>query len=252
MELKVIHLLLILIGVIVLGYFGYKAREGFANTPAVNLSCVPTDASGSGAVTSSDLVTSSGSAPSSDSTTSSGSATDISNSSVSMNNLLGLSGAPPTDNGSMAPYLPNIETVIRGEFVNHALNIPDTPIPTVASPVTPISATQGLASLKASDANALQTIQKVVHNELLSQKGMTTGAQMAFLGEKKRKNRRNMEDEYEEEDIEEEDTSNDSNNSPSNYQGKEFTRDCPKNTEKPDMSKYIRKDSIPCWGCNVE
>jgi hypothetical protein len=147
----------------------------------------------------------------------------------------------------MAPYLPTIENVIRGEFVNHALNIPDTPI-------APISNTQQIASLKASDANALQTIQKVVHNELLSQKGMTTGAQMAFLGEKKRKNRRNTEDEYEEE----EDTSNysndsnDSNSSPSNYQGKEFTRDCPKNRETPDMSKYIRKDSIPCWGCNVE
>jgi len=246
MELKVIHLLLILIGVIVLGYFGYKASEGFANTPAVNLSCVPTDASGS-VIKVSDAVISSGSTSSSGSTTSSGSATDISNSSVSMNNLLGLSGAPPTDNGSMAPYLPTIENVIRSEFVNHALNIPDTPI-------APISNTQQIASLKASDANALQTIQKVVHNELLSQKGMTTGAQMAFLGEKKRKNRQNTEDEYEEEVIEEEDTSNDSNNSndsPSNYQGKEFTRDCPKNTEKPDMSKYIRKDSIPCWGCTL-
>lgn len=241
MELKVIHLLLILIGVIVLGYFGYKASEGFANTPAVNLSCVPTDASGS-VVKVSGAVISSGSTTSPGSTTSSGSVTDISNSSVSMNNLLGLSGAPPTDNGSMAPYLPTIENVIRGEFVNHALNIPDTPI-------IPISNTQQIASLKASDANALQTIQKVVHNELLSQKGMTTGAQMAFLGEKKRKNRRNTEDEYEEEVIEEEDTSNDS---PSNYQGKEFTRDCPKNTEKPDMSQYIRKDSIPCWGCRVE
>ena len=261
MELKVIHLLLILIGVIVLGYFGYKASEGFANTPAVNLSYVPTDASGS-AIKVSGAVISSGSTTSPGSATSSGSVTDISNSSVSMNNLLGLSGAPPTDNGSMAPYLPTIENVIRGEFVNHALNIPDTPVPTVASPlptvaspVPPISNTQQIASLKASDANALQTIQKVVHNELLSQKGMTTGAQMAFLGEKKRKNRRNTEDEYEEEDIEEEDTSNDSNDSnssPSNYQGKEFTRDCPKNKGKPDMSQYIRKDSIPCWGCRVE
>jgi hypothetical protein len=264
MELKVIHLLLILIGVIVLGYFGYKAREGFANTPAVNLSCVPTDVSGSILKESSkpsnpSKESSKPSNPSKDS----GSAND---SSVSMNNLLGLSGAPPTDNGSMAPYLPNIETVIRGEFVNHALNIPDTPIPTVASPVptvaspvSPISNTQQIASLKASDANALQTIQKVVHNELLSQKGMTTGAQMAFLGEKKRKDRRNKREDNE--DNEEEDDSNDSNDSnssnssndsPSNHQGKEFTRDCPKNTGKPDMSKYIRKDSIPCWGCNVE
>lgn len=265
MELKVIHLLLILILVIILGYFGYKASEGFANTPAVNLSCVPTpatDSSGS-AIKVSSAVISSGPVTSSDPVTSTGSATDMSNSSVSMNNLLGLSGAPPTDNGSMAPYLPTIENVIRGEFLNHALDMPDTPVPTVASPIPtvaspvptvaspipPISNTQQIASLKASDANALQTIQKVVHNELLSQKGMTTGAQLAFLGEK----RRNRKYQQEEDDMaEEEDTSNDSNNSPSNHQGKEFTRDCPKNTGKPDMSQYIRKDSIPCWGCRVE
>jgi hypothetical protein len=29
-------------------------------------------------------------------------------------------------------------------------------------------------------------------------------------------------------------------------QGKEFESNCPK-----DMSKYIKKDSIPCWGCNI-
>ena len=30
---------------------------------------------------------------------------------------------------------------------------------------------------------------------------------------------------------------------------KKNTENCPK---CPDMSKYIRKDKIPCWGCNLE
>jgi len=164
---------------------------------------------------------------------------------VSMNSLLGLSGVASTDTSSMSPYLQNIQDMVKMEFAYHTKDDAST-----TDSIAPISDTQGLASNKLNDANILQSIQKIIHNELLSQKGMTTGAQMAFLGEKKRKNRRTMEDEYEEdviaEDIEEE------NDSPSNHQGKEFTRDCPKNTGKPDMSQYIRKDSIPCWGCRVE
>ena len=236
MELKVIHLLLVLIGVVILGYFGYKAREGFVTTPAVNLSCVPT--------TSTDV--SGSSIP--DTTDASGSAMDASGQMVSMNSLLGLAGAPPTDTGSMAPYLPKIENVIRSEFLNHALDVPDSPISSDGTPIAPISDIQGLAGRKANDANVLQTIQKAVHNELLSQKGMTTGAQLAFLGQKKdRKDQRKEEEEEEEED----------DASPSNYQGREYTRDCAKNTgtrnsaRVPDMSKYIRKDSIPCWGCTL-
>jgi len=228
MELTVLHLLLILIGVIILGYFGYKASEGFANTPAVNLSCVPTDASGSIPKESSN---------NSSSIKGSGSAMDPSGQMVSMTSLLGLTGAPPTDNGSMSSYLQNVQNMVHSEFLSHALNVPDS---TVSSPINPISKTQELASLKCSDANALQGIQKIVHNALLNQKGMTTGAQMAFLGQKAGSDTR---------DDEEDDSDS---NSPSNYQGKEYTKDCPKNTGKPDMSKYIRKDSIPCWGCNVE
>jgi hypothetical protein len=133
------------------------------------------------------------------------------------------------------------------------------------------SSTQNIASSKAADSTILQNVQQIVRNELLSQKGMTTGAQMAFLGEKKRddydnsKNSKNSKN------------SENSENSPSNYQGKEYKRDCAKNMgtrnspnernmgtrnsanernmetrNVPDMNEYIRKDSIPCWGCNVE
>ena len=38
-------------------------------------------------------------------------------------------------------------------------------------------------------------------------------------------------------------------------QGKEMLdknkKDCPQNAQPIDMSTYIRKDSIPCWGCSI-
>lgn len=34
-------------------------------------------------------------------------------------------------------------------------------------------------------------------------------------------------------------------------QGQEFTNSAPKPSSQPDMSEYIRKDSIPCWNCAV-
>ena len=225
MELTVLHLLLILIGVIILGYFGYKASEGFITTPAVNLSCVPTSTDASGSTTKT-----------------SGLGMDACGQLVSITSLLGLTGAPPTDNGSVSPYLQNVQNMVHSEFLSHALNVPDSTTNTSNTTIGPISETQGLASLKYNDANALQGIQKIVHNALLNQKGMTTGAQMAFLGQKAGSD--TGDEEYEED--------NSDSSSPSNYQGREYTKDCPKNSGKPDMSKYIRKDSIPCWGCNVE
>jgi hypothetical protein len=34
-------------------------------------------------------------------------------------------------------------------------------------------------------------------------------------------------------------------------QGQEFENHQPKPSNQPDMSEYIRKDSIPCWNCSV-
>ena len=37
------------------------------------------------------------------------------------------------------------------------------------------------------------------------------------------------------------------------YNNNDKNRNSEKNCPKcPDMSKYIRKDKIPCWGCNLE
>ena len=45
--------------------------------------------------------------------------------------------------------------------------------------------------------------------------------------------------------------SQDSQDSDGIAQGKEYERHCPK--EKcPDMSKYIKKNAIPCWGCSLD
>ena len=37
----------------------------------------------------------------------------------------------------------------------------------------------------------------------------------------------------------------------SEAQGQEYTGVKPKPSSQPDMSEYIRKDSIPCWNCSV-
>jgi hypothetical protein len=46
-----------------------------------------------------------------------------------------------------------------------------------------------------------------------------------------------------------------STNTDSTAQGDEYR--CPKNKDGtcppiPDMSQYIKKDAIPCWGCSVD
>ena len=199
---------------------------------------------------------------------------------------MGLSGAPPPGNavlstGSIQTALPTCPAgqvydfvqqlcvpiastkpiCPAGQILDMAQGLCITNIPAIPA----FSSTQNIASGKAADSTILQNVQQIVRNELLSQKGMTTGAQMAFLGEKKRDDYANSKN------------SENSENSPSNYQGKEYKRDCAKNMgtrnsanerytgtrnsanerytgtrNNPDMSEYIRKDSIPCWGCNVE
>lgn len=37
----------------------------------------------------------------------------------------------------------------------------------------------------------------------------------------------------------------------SEAQGQEYTNVKPRPSSQPDMSEYIRKDSIPCWNCSV-
>jgi hypothetical protein len=77
-----------------------------------------------------------------------------------------------------------------------------------------------VAKEKNRQAKFLQDFQSIVHNELLNEQGMTTANSQPYLKEKKDRL---------------------SANSKPNQ-----TKGC------PDMSEYVRKDSIPCWGCNLD
>lgn len=77
-----------------------------------------------------------------------------------------------------------------------------------------------IAKEKNRQAKFLQDFQSIVHNELLNEQGMTTANSQDYLREKKDRQS--------------------ANSKPNQKKG------C------PDMSEYIRKDSIPCWGCNLE
>jgi hypothetical protein len=69
----------------------------------------------------------------------------------------------------------------------------------------------------------LQNIQKIVHNELTSSRNQPNNCPIAMGQE-----------------------SSNNSNSTCDQQGQEYNR------EKCDMSKYIKKDSIPCWGCTLD
>jgi hypothetical protein len=77
-----------------------------------------------------------------------------------------------------------------------------------------------VAKEKNRQSKFLQDFQSIVHNELLNEQGMTTANSQPYLKEKKDRRSENMK--------------------PNQIKG------C------PDMSEYVRKDSIPCWGCNLD
>jgi hypothetical protein len=286
MKLTVLHLLLLLIAIVIIGYLSYKMYEGFENVGTVgpvcpmgsvlnkdNGQCYHSDYTGTDISqvfttpicppnmtydqTKQLCVYPGASTPSLASTPT---ASDSCGNMVSLTGLLGLSGATSSMNGS-APTCPDGQTYDSNHELCIGISIPTCPSNQTFDtnqgicvdntiPLTPI---QSLSASKSCDSNMLQKIQEIVHNELLSQNGMTTGSQMAFLGQDTTKKSK----------MNDMDDSDSDDESPSNYQGKEYRRDCPKNSGKksnnkqqqppvPDMSKYIRKDSIPCWGCNVE
>ena len=89
-------------------------------------------------------------------------------------------------------------------------------------------------------AELLKDIQKLVRNEVLASRSTTPV-------------------------INGNTTSNTASNTDSTAQGQEYEGSCYKDTEYrcpknsdgtcppvPDMSEYIRKDAIPCWGCSLD
>jgi hypothetical protein len=48
---------------------------------------------------------------------------------------------------------------------------------------------------------------------------------------------------------------NECENTTATSQGKEYSSRCHKDkscSQQPDMTQYIKKDSIPCWGCSLD
>lgn len=99
-------------------------------------------------------------------------------------------------------------------------------------------------------SNLLKEIQMMVRNELLSSRQLEKPDQMM--------------DEYEDEEVMD-------GACPSAYQGEDYKRRSPQGEAEaesdhyrysknsngscppvPDLSDYIRKDSIPCWGCSLK
>lgn len=88
------------------------------------------------------------------------------------------------------------------------------------------------AAEKAERSGLLRDIQQIVHNELASYKGMTTASSQPMF----------------------QTASPDKvllSDDPSLQQGAELKAARPTYCPK-DMSQYIRKDQIPCWGCTLD
>jgi hypothetical protein len=114
--------------------------------------------------------------------------------------------------------------------------------------VVPVTSTAYDAMSLKQRADMLKEVQSLVRNELLAAR------QLDRL-------KKEVEDEEDEEDEDEED-------SYAKQQGRDFHRRCtksddseeyrcPKNPDGscppvPDLSNYIRKDQIPCWGCSID
>jgi len=107
------------------------------------------------------------------------------------------------------------------------------PGPSSASSGPSFSPNQSIASNKQKKSNLLRDIRDIVHNELMAERGMTSaGAQPLFQTVSQGST-------LVQEDV-----------SPALYQGQEMGQRptwCPKN-----MDDYIRKDSIPCYGCTLD
>ena len=69
----------------------------------------------------------------------------------------------------------------------------------------------------------MKNIQKIVRNEIVASRNQSENNPMAMANE-----------------------SNETCQSNGVQQGSEY------NKNKQDMSEYIRKDSIPCWGCSLD
>lgn len=142
-----------------------------------------------------------------------------------------------TGSGTVAPQSINDSISAPTSVPTSAVNGDSSvPIRTDVVPEVSISGTGYDAMSLQQRADLLRDIQKVVRNEILLGRSTTP-----MIGEKV------------------------NDNTDSTAQGKEYENSCYKDTEyrcpknpdgtcppMPDMSQYIKKDAIPCWGCALD
>jgi hypothetical protein len=97
------------------------------------------------------------------------------------------------------------------------------PAPTAPEKETPPVTSSTTGSLKEIEDRIAKTVSKQVKDDLMSQRS----TEAVF-------------DKYAPCDL-----------TDSEAQGQEFQKGYPRHSREPDMSEYIRKDSIPCWNCSI-
>jgi hypothetical protein len=216
-KLTLIGLVLVLIGVIAMSY--YVNKEGFDDISNGYFSGLSNDL-GSAMNTISTDVGSAMNTVSTDVSSAVGVATGNGNISTQ-----GVNDSTPAPNGSsvsMPPQQDGTSTI---------------PVRTDVVPQVNISGSGYDAMNLQQRAELLKDIQKVVRNEVLASRSTTPVLNGNGNG----------------------------NGSDSTAQGKEYSESCYKDTEYrcpknpdgscppiPDMSQYIKKDEIPCWGCSLD
>lgn len=130
------------------------------------------------------------------------------------------------------------------------------PTPTSPSKVE-VTDTAYDAMTKNQRSQLLKDIQKIVRNEVLSDRSTTALLENSSEQKKKSADKKWMEEE-----------SDENCETTSTSQGKDYTKNTLKTSEDselgcpagkdgrcppvPDMRDYIRKDKIPCWGCSID
>lgn len=163
--------------------------------------------------------------------------TDVSNSvGAGTGNGNGTSATQGVNNSGPAPATPSTNGI--PSVANSSMPVRNDVIPEVS-----ISGSGYDAMTLQQKADMLKDIQKVVRNEVLASRSTTP----VLNGDGNSKVKCN------------------GNGSDSTAQGQEYADNCGKDTEYrcpknpdgscppvPDMSQYIRKDQIPCWGCALD
>jgi hypothetical protein len=130
------------------------------------------------------------------------------------------------------PSMPSASQPASGMLGPGVPNPSMQPMPSSSAPALPTNECSEVANEKGQRATLLRDIRQVVHNELASFKGMTTASSQPLFQMASAEKALLSED-------------------PSIQQGNEMKAARPTYCPK-DMSQYIRKDQIPCWGCTLD